>query len=178
MVFTNRQKQITAKGFTMVELIVVVVILAIAAVIAVPMVSSAGDMQIKAAANLIYSDLDYARNMAISRQRNHAVVFNIAAESYEIQVENPLGTWTVIDHRHKAGSPYSISFANDSRLNRVDIASVLFNAESSVTFDYLGCPHAGVGTGNHLNSGAVTLDAQGFTMTVNVEPVTGYISIQ
>ena len=56
-------------AFTIVELIVVMVILAIAAMLAVPMISSAADVQVRSAANMIAADLDYAKSMAISRQQ-------------------------------------------------------------------------------------------------------------
>ncbi|MHC4722199.1 MAG: pilus assembly FimT family protein [Planctomycetota bacterium] len=45
-------------AFTLVELIVVMVILAIAAMLAVPMISSAADVQVRSAANMIAADLD------------------------------------------------------------------------------------------------------------------------
>ena len=63
-------------AFTMVEIIVVMVILIIAAMLAVPMVSSAADMQLQTAANVITADLEYAKNLAITRQESYSVVFN------------------------------------------------------------------------------------------------------
>jgi prepilin-type N-terminal cleavage/methylation domain-containing protein len=68
-------------GFTMVEVIVVVAILATAAVIAVPMFSLAGSMQIEAATNMIAADLEYAKSMAIGRGQNYVVVFDTAGDS-------------------------------------------------------------------------------------------------
>jgi prepilin-type N-terminal cleavage/methylation domain-containing protein len=63
-------------GFTLVELIIVVVILSIAALMAVPMVSSAADMQVRSAANQIAAHLDYTKSMAITHQQSHSVVFD------------------------------------------------------------------------------------------------------
>ena len=45
-------------------------------------------------------------------------------------------------------------------------------------FDYLGAPYSGAAPGNPLNAGSVDLQAGTFTMTVTVEPVTGYVKIQ
>jgi prepilin-type N-terminal cleavage/methylation domain-containing protein len=158
------------RGFTLIEVMLVVVILAIAAMMAIPFAVSGASTQLKSAATIIASDLEYAKSMAISRGQNYSVVFNIGAESYQIEDVNG-----VIEHPVKKGFPYTVSFAADSRFDRVDISSAVFDAQSTVSFDYLGSPYND--GGSPLNSGVITLSAAGATMTVNVEPVTGYITI-
>jgi prepilin-type N-terminal cleavage/methylation domain-containing protein len=151
-------------GFTLIEIIIVVVILAIAAMAAIPMLSSAGSIQIRSAANMISADLEYARSMAISRGQDYSIVFDESAESYDIKDQSD----AVIPHPVKKGFPYTIDFQNDSRLNKVDITSVDFNSTDRVTFNCLGSPD---------NGGTINLNANGITATITVEPVTGYISI-
>ena len=167
---------IALSAFTIVELIVVMVILAIAAMLAVPMISSAADVQVRSAANMIAADLDYAKSMAISRQQYYSVVFDSANNKYKVRnaSEDP------IDHPIRAGSPFVVDLQADSRLSRVDIAGADFDPDSqpSVTFDYLGSPYSGIGTANPLDSGVITLEAGSFTMTVTVEPMTGYVTVQ
>jgi prepilin-type N-terminal cleavage/methylation domain-containing protein len=167
---SKNELNIAKKAFTLVELIVVMVIIAIAAVLAVPMISSAADVQVRSAANMIAADLEYAKSMAISRQQNHSVVFDTANESYEVRDASG-----VIDHPVKAGSSFIVNLQSDSRLSRVDITSADFDSQPSVTFDYLGSPYSGV---NPLNSGQIGLQAGSYTMTVNVEPMTGYVTVQ
>ena len=158
-------------AFTLVEILVVIVILAIAAATVIPMMSSAGSIQIRSAAQMIAADLEYAKSMAISRGQNYSVVFNAGADSYAIQDQGG----TVIAHPVKKGFTYVVDFANDARLNRVDIAAANFDGTSTVKFDYLGSPYDG--DGNPLNSGSVTLQADTVTMTISVEAVTGYVSV-
>jgi prepilin-type N-terminal cleavage/methylation domain-containing protein len=141
-------------GFTLIEIIIVIVILAIAAMTAIPMLSSAGSVQIRSAANMIAADLEYAKSMAISRGQDYSVEFDESSESYSIYKE---GDASPIDHPVKKGFPYTIDFKNDGRLNKVDI-----------TFNCLGSPYYG---------GTINLNADGSTATITVEPVTGYISI-
>ena len=169
------------KGFTLVELIIVVVILGIAAAIAVPMLSSAADMQVRSAANQIAAHLDYAKSMAITHQSRYCVIFNEANESYEIRV-SPFGTDDVIDHPVNPGK-FVVDFSADSRLSRVDIVSADFDSGTSVynviTFDYLGSPYSSTMM-NNLLTGQITLrDKQSgnFTLTVDVEPMTGYVTM-
>jgi len=152
-------------GFTIVEIVIIVVIIGIAALVAVPMMSSAASLQIRSAANMISADLEYAKSMAISRGQNYSVVFDKDADSYKIV--DPVGN--PIQHPIKKGFTYVIDFQNEGRLNRVDITIADFNADQTVIFNCLGSPDSG---------GTVTLQANGTTKTVTVEPVTGFISIQ
>lgn len=152
-------------GFTMVEIVIVVVIIGIAALIAVPMMSSAASLQIRSAANMIAADIEYTKSMAISRGQKHSVVFDKDADSYKIVDSGG----NVIQHPVKKGFTYIVSFQNEKRLNQVDITSADFGGSQTVTFDCLGSPD---------NGGSVVLQADGTTRTVTVEPVTGFITIQ
>jgi len=152
------------EGFTLIEIIIVVVILAIAAMAAIPMMSSASSIQIRSAANLIASDLEYAKSMAISMGQNYHVVFNESTNSYQIEDQSN----TVIQHPVNKGSLYEVSFVNDGRLSKVDITNIDFNSTSTVEFDCLGSPD---------NGGTINLSADGSTAIITIEPVTGYISI-
>ncbi|NQT00657.1 MAG: prepilin-type N-terminal cleavage/methylation domain-containing protein [Planctomycetes bacterium] len=159
-------------GFTLVELLIVIAIISIAALTAIPMMSSAASVQIRSASNMLAADLEYAKSMAISRAQYYSVVFDVSTDSYwiEDQDDNPL------PHPVKKGFNYVIDFQNDGRLKKVDIINVDFDTTSKVTFDYLGSPYNGNST--PLNNGIISLQAGGATTTVMVEPVTGYISIQ
>jgi prepilin-type N-terminal cleavage/methylation domain-containing protein len=161
----------SGNGFTMVEIVIVVVILSFAAMLAIPMMSGAASMQLRSAANMAAGDLEYVKSLAISRGESFSVEFDASAESYRIVDANG----AVMTHPVRAGQDYTVQFAGQSRLNRVNIASVDFNGTSKVTFDYLGSPHDG--SGNPLNTGEVTLQADSATITISVEPVTGFISI-
>ena len=118
----------TSSGFTLIEIIIVIVILAIAAMTAIPLMSSAGSVQIRSAANMIAADLEYARSMAISRGQNYSVVFDENTESYSIKDQSD----NVIPHPVKKGFDYAINFQNDSRLSKVDITNVNFNSTDRV----------------------------------------------
>jgi type II secretion system protein H len=169
--YTRHPRASAQVGFTLIELLIVLVILGIAAAIAVPMMSSAASMQLRAAGGMVAADLEYAKSMAISRGQRYSVVFNAANETYEIRDPNN----AVIEHPVRKGHDYAVDFANDGRLNRIDIVSANFDGNSTVRFDYLGSPFNQAG--GDLNSGTITLQAGDSTRTVTVEPVTGFIAV-
>ena len=163
----------TSRGFTLIELLIVVVIISIAALSAIPMITSAASVQVKSAANIIAADLEYAKSLSISRGQNFSVVFDKNTESYSINDQ----AGNVIPHPVKKGFDFTVDFRSIKRLNKVDITDVDFDSESTITFDYLGSPYSGTGITSPLNDGRIDVQADGFAATINVEPVTGYISI-
>jgi prepilin-type N-terminal cleavage/methylation domain-containing protein len=163
-------EQIRARrGFTLAEMIVVIVILAIASLVAIPVFSTGADMQVRSAANKIAADLDYAKGLAVSHQKNYTVVFTPGSESY--QIEDADGN--VIAHPLRSGQ-FVENLSTDRRVGRVNIVSTNFTGDA-VTFDYLGAPYNA--SSPLLNSGRITLTADAFTLYVDIEPVTGYVTI-
>ncbi|MCK5472643.1 MAG: hypothetical protein KAI59_01310, partial [Planctomycetes bacterium] len=149
-------------------------IIAIAAMITTPMVTSATSVQIHSAANVIAADLEYTKSMAIGKGMDFAVVFDKENESYQLfkvkdetleTIENPL-----------TKELYEVKFSTDSRLNRVDIVDVDFDGSDEIRFDYMGNPKNNDGT-DLQTQGTVTLNAGGTDITIEVEPITGFILI-
>ncbi len=158
----------------MLELMIVLAIMAIAAAIVVPIASSAGSMRLRAAVNMVAADLEYAKSMSISRGQRYSVVFDSVNEEYRIVDSNE----ATISHPVRMGD-YVVSFRNDSRLSGVEIVSAGFDGVSTVGFDYLGIPYSvpAAGPAQLVGAGVVRMRAGGTERTVSVEPVTGYITI-
>ncbi|MBN1359924.1 MAG: GspH/FimT family pseudopilin [Sedimentisphaerales bacterium] len=162
-------------GFTLIELMIVVVIIGLAAAIAVPMMSSAASFQIRAGANMVAADLEYAKSLAISRGQYYSVVFDPVNETYRI--EDKYGA--AVSHPITKDPSYVVDFRNNSRVDRVDIVSAAFDGQTTVTFDYLGSPYSGspLSGMSPLLDGTITLQAGDAQKTITIEPVTGYISV-
>lgn len=163
----ERNIKYRASAFTLVEVIIVVIIVGILAAIAVPMYTSAASVQLSAAANIVASDLEYAKSMAISTGKTYKVVFDTTAATEGYSLKDSLDA--TITHPVRIGQNYVVSFASDGRLNKVDITSTNFTG-NTISFNYLGTPN--------VDSGEILLTAEGSTMKVKIESVTGYISIE
>jgi len=151
-------------GFTLVEILVVVVIISIAAMMAIPLMTSGGTMQLRSAANMIAADIEYAKSISISRGEPFTVNFDAANETYKITDQDG----NLISHPIKKGTDYQVDFQTTENLSQVDISAVDFGGSSEVSFDSLGTPSSG---------GTIEVVAGESTRTITIEPVTGFVSV-
>jgi len=155
-------------GYTLVEVLIIVVILGIAAAVIVPQMLAAGSLGVQAAARVIIADILFAQNDAIAKQRTRKVVFDSANESYSLVDEND----AVISANWKGGGPdYVVSFIDDTRFQGVVIVSADFGGATPQTleFDDLGGP---------LNGGTVEIEFQGRRYRITVASFTGRVTVE
>lgn len=150
------------KAFTLVEVLVVVAILAIAGAMIVPYVLDTGDFQAVSAARLIACDLQYAQNAAITFQTPVTVTFDVSGNSYTLS--NASGA--LIHPMTKAA--YATDFGATDGFGRLGIVSAAFGGSAAVTFDELGTPDS---------PGAITLQAGPYSYEVSVAAATGRITV-
>ncbi len=150
------------QGFTMAEIIVIIVILAICAAVIIPRVAGASDMKAMAAARLVASDLQYAQNEAVTSQNSVTVTFTPAGDSYSLS--NASGT--LIHPMTK--SAYIVNFATQPGFSNLDIVSASFAGSATVTFDAMGSPDQG---------GTVELMAGSSRYRVRVAATIGNVSV-
>ncbi|MBN2584336.1 MAG: GspH/FimT family pseudopilin [Planctomycetes bacterium] len=161
------------KAFTIVELLMVVMILAIMAAVVVPMATSSHDSQCAAAARMLTADLELAQSVALARQAPTALVFSGDLQSYKVimatgQSLGDYASLTAIAHPGKPGQSYEISLPGELQLPDVTVNSASFGGASYVLYDTFGSPAAG---------GSVVLRAGDATLTVTVQPITGAVSV-
>jgi len=159
-------------GFSLYELLMVVLIIAIIAAIALPNIGTADDLQVSSAARVLAHDLEAAQNLAITTQTTHTLLFNADLQEYKV-VANYDGASTydsveAIDHPLRPGVLYQVTLNKLNHMSRVCIAGVSFGGSTHITFD---------GVGGTALGGTVVLTAGDVTTTVNVEPLTGVVTI-
>lgn len=155
-------KSSSDSAFTLLELLVVVVIMAIVGTMAVPFISGMGTMEAMSAARIISTDLEYAQNVAITSQVPVTVQFALDTDCYDISnASGPL--------KHPmTHADYLVNLRSQNDFERLDVVSASFAGSQSVTFDELGSPD---------NGGFVTVQGGPDTYRIDVAPVTGTITV-
>ncbi len=158
----DSKNSIARGGYTLAEVLVVVMILSIAAAMVIPNVISTSDMQAVGAARIIAADLQYAQSVAITTQVPVTVEFDPASESYSLRNASGL----LIHPMNKTG--YTIRFSSLNGYDRLDVTSASFGGTASVTFDEMGSAN---------NSGTVVVQAGAHVYRIAVAPATGKVTV-
>jgi len=160
-------------GFTLIEMVAVIVVLAILAGAAVPTLSALNASRSAMAGKQLLRDLTFARQRAVATGTRCWVVVDANADTWSILSEDPAspgraGATVITDMA--TGRPYTIVL-NTSEFQGVGVASCNFDGASEVGFDWLGKP---------LNSASASLAADGSVVLTGGEQVqvrthTGYV---
>lgn len=143
----------SSKGFSLIELIVVTLVISILASVAVPRLSaSLRSRRLQAASQRVAADFAYARNAAMDLGKSVSIQFSIGTGTYSMPtIRSPNGDATyVVDLQQ---TPYPVT-----------IASADFDGDSTVIFDLYG--HAD-------SSGTVSISDAGQTTSLSFSQLTG-----
>jgi len=164
----HASKRRADRGFTLVEVLVVVTIIAIAAAVVVPSMSQTGSLGVQAGGRMIIADLLFAQNDAIAQQKSRKVVFTTAQNKYHLAALDG----TVLGVNWKAGEAssgnYIVDFNNDDRFPGVKIENANFGDDGEIVFDALGSPDTG---------GTVEVVFGAFRYRITVTAMTGRVTI-
>jgi len=158
-------------AFTLVEVLIVMVILAIAAAIVIPSIGTAADSQATSAARVLGSDLEVARSLALTTQQTHSLVFSPDLQSYKVVANYGGGSYAsvvAVPHPVVAGERLEVCLADANGMGSVNVLAASFGGVSYVTFNSQGEPSS---------AGTVLLRAGGTQMTVSVSALTGAVSV-
>jgi prepilin-type N-terminal cleavage/methylation domain-containing protein len=175
---TNRQ------AFTLVEILVVLVILGIAAAVIMPQIGAQSDLKAAAAARLVMADLIYAQNRAIATQTKHYVFFDTTAGSYRIKMATATaGVFADVPQPITKDPFYEVKFGQKgTSLADIGLGTVSVEAQTAIAFDELGVPYAYDPVAKTITATSVTdgsvveLRSGAFSMKVYVQPYTGEIT--
>lgn len=163
-------------GFTLIELVAVLVILSIIAISAIPVLASLDDTRGGMAARELVRDLTYARQRAVATGTRTWVQFDTAAETWTVLAEDPTNPGKAnasVITDPGTGTPFVKTLATGSFAG-VELVSAAFTggADNDLGFDWLGRP---------LDKNETLLTSQGAAQVsgghqVTIEAVTGHIA--
>lgn len=168
-----RQRNVVGagRGYTLIEVLIVVVVLGIAGAIVVPQMLSAGQLGVQAAVRMVIADIHYAQNDAVAQQAPRCVEFDPDNDSYALT--DCAGQKIDVQWRTGGGEGYEVSFRNDQRFRGVRLIEAQFEEDSVLEFDSLGGPEAGGRVVLDHNGSRYEVVVTAFTGRIQVRPITG-----
>ena len=167
------------RGFTFIEILVVVLVLGIASAIIVPQISAHDDLDAAAAARAVMADLLYAQNRAISTGQTMYVSFNPSGQQYGLY-SSMTPQQQVLTHPVNLNN-YVMTFGQAGSNNisaDVTLGSVSFNSQNTIAFDELGIPYAyNSGITPLTQPGTIVLNCGSYSLTISVTQDTGEITV-
>ena len=156
------------------DIVIALAILFIFSVIAIPRLTSYYTVKLYGVANKLAADIQYAQQLAVSKQIRCGLSFFPAIESYFVY-ERPTPTTTIMAQDPYTRGDLTVSFQTENAYKGVDLLNTSFG--NRVEFDSLGRPYNSLGF-PLIFAGVVTLQSQGESMTVSIEPNTGAVKVQ
>ena len=158
------------RALTLVELLIVIVLIAIAATLAVPLTADTDATRLRAAARLLTADLAFALIESITHADDRCVViFDQANGSYTIARSSAPGTPIT---EPITGQPYVTQFGSGraAELAGVSIQGHSLDGDDRVDFGMFGQI-------DQTTAATITLQAGALSMTVRIDAASGEASI-
>jgi len=159
------------QAFTLVELLIVIVLIGIAATMAIPMLAGTAGNRVCAAGSLLVADLGFAQLESISHADDPCVVtFNQASGSYTLARSSAPST-PITDPG--TNHPYVTQFGvgRASELADVSIQGYSLDGDDKLSFGMYGQT-------DQTTPATITLQAGSVTLTVQIDPTSGETSLQ
>ena len=165
------------RGFSFLELVIVLAIAGIIAVIALPRIAGVGSMGVDMVRDKVLADLRYVREYAVNRNDRTRVTFLIGQDRYVAEVFDASveGEWRILEDP-TTREDFDIRIGQ-GQYKDTELVGVSFNGGNIIEFDSYGAPFAGGGP--LTGTGVVTMRGSGSVKIVGVfvEPVSGRIYI-
>ncbi len=156
------------KGFTLVELVMVLVLIGIIAVVVTPNLGSVSSTKAPALADKLRADIRYAQNLAMTRNLRYRVYVNISPAptgpggGYAVVYDTSGGSWSSFGYAQDPAGGGNLSVVLDAG----DYAGITVSPNTVIEFNSLGSPATG-GTTLTVSPGGATVTIIAETGAVN-----------
>lgn len=171
-VMAPRRARADASGYTLVEVLVLVVILGIAGALVIPSFGSTDALRIQGAVRMIVSDITIAQSDAVAMQMSRGILFtpHETASRYVLAdvVAGNLDTESSFaETRDLGGDRYGFARIESTTLNN-----------DMLIFDAMGGPIEAPGSDVPAAAGSIILAGAGQRFQINIDAYTGRVTVR
>ena len=161
--------QSNRNGFTLMEMLVTITIIAVAATVVAPALQDDGRLRLMAASSVLSSDIELAQVMTISYPNEPVVVrFDPSSRKYWLAYASAPDTPIT---REGDGSPYEVTFGQGRAASAADVDIALSElSDNTLSFNAQG------GLTNFTSTPAIQLSRTGGAITLSIAPTTGTVT--
>lgn len=181
------------RAFTLIEVLIVVVILAIAGVMVIPSMSQAGVLRVQTAVRTVVSDIAFLQSEAIAFQSRRAIWFGRVARWSDTD-----GRWDFVEGNgyvmaevtgaeldlrtgalpdpDRPTRPFFRDF-DDPEYGGARISDIAFNGGELLIFDEIGGPVADLDGPEPGTGGTLSVEGSGSTFQVQIQAFTGRVVV-
>lgn len=169
-------------AYTLIEMLVILVVLGLAAALVVPAVGQADVLKVQSAVRTLVADITFAQSDAVAYQRRRAVLFDLEEESYTLAEVNGATIDPEVDALYDPSGPddrWTVHLKRDP-FGYTEIGSVagpVVGEYPALIFDELGSP-VSTPTGDEATEVVVVLVGSDQVFEVTVEAFTGRVRVE
>ncbi len=168
-----------ARGYTLVEVLVVVTILGVAGMMVVPTLGQTDVLRVQGAVRAVVADMTFAQADALAYQEQRAVVFDLNENAYTLVAVfdgavDPAAN-ALFDPRGP-GQQYIVDL-DDPVFGNAQIGEADFDGDAILIFDELGGPVISPGSDVPGSTGSVDIIGSSSRLRITVEAFTGHITV-
>lgn len=161
----------SGRGYTLVEMLIVVAVLGIAGALVIPAMGGTGVLRVQAAVRTIVADLTEAQSDALAYQSARAVVFQPDEGRYFITrvpgATIDLDADVILERPINQGKQFGDSAITGTR----------FDTDNVLIFDEMGGPIARPGESTPATTGTIDVTGSGQTFVISIEAYTGRVTV-
>lgn len=171
-IFVRRARPCTARrGYTLIELLIVVALLGLAAALVIPQVGSTNVLRVESVVRSIVASITVAQSEALATQERRAIVFDTAGNHYTIYRVRG----NTIEPEDMIERVQLFATGTTGLVGQIEAPS--FNSSNVLVFDELGGPVRDLTSTQPADRGTVRVTGFGSAYEIEVEAYTGRVRV-